>query len=149
MKPSEIVGNFLKAIEGNDFKTAESLTSNDFIVEGVGPSKLSRTEFLNVHRALNTGLPDFSFNHRIVKESGDQVDVKVRLSGTHKRDMQAPLPGLSTIKSTNRQVRMPEENVYVTVKNNKITKVRLEQIPGGGLPGILKQIGVELHEPAL
>jgi predicted ester cyclase len=149
MKPSEIVVNFFKAIEGNDFKTAESLASNDFVVEGVGPSNLSLTDFLNVHRALNSGLPDFSFNHKIVKESGDQIDAKVRLTGTHKKDMQAPIPGLSTIKATNKQVRMPEENVYATVKNNKITKVRVQQTPGGGLPGLLKQIGVELHEPAL
>jgi hypothetical protein len=118
------------------------------VVEGVGPSTLNRTEFLNVHRSLNTGLPDFSFNHRIVKESGEQVEVKVRLTGTHKKDMHPPIPGLGTIKATNKQVRMPEENVSVTVKNNKITKVLLQQVPGGGLPGLLKQIGVDVHEHA-
>jgi hypothetical protein len=149
MKPSEIVGNFINAIESNDFKTAENLTSNDFVVEGVGPSKFTRTEFLNLHRALNNGLPDFSFNHKIVKESGDQVDIRIRLTGTHKRDMQPPIPGISTIKATNKQIKMPEENVHLTVKNNKITRLRLEQIPGGGIAGLLKQIGVELHEPAL
>ena len=148
MKASEVINEFLSAIEKNDFKKAESYTSNDFVVEGVGPTNLNRTEFLNVHRSLNTGLPDFSFNHKIVKETGDQVDLKVKLTGTHKRDMQAPIPGLGTIKATNKNVRMPEENITATIKNDKITKIRVQQVSGGGLPGLLKQIGVDLHEHA-
>ena len=148
MKASEVVKDFLTAIEKNDFKKAESLTSNDFSVEGVGPTNLNSSEFLGVHRALNTGLPDFSFNHKIISETTDQVNVSVRLTGTHKRDMNAPIPGLGTIKATNKQVRMPEENVRITVKNNKIAKVHVQEAPGGGLPGLLKQIGVDIHQHA-
>jgi hypothetical protein len=146
MKPSEVVIEFLTAIETNNFKKAESLASDDFVIEGVGPTNFNRTEFLNVHRALNTGLPDFRFNHKIVKETGDQIEVTVQLSGTHKKDMQAPIPGLGTIKATNKQVRMPEEHVTVTIRNNKISKLRLQEVPGGGLAGLLKQIGVDVHE---
>ena len=148
MKASEVVRDFFTAIEKNDFKKAESYASKNCIVEGVGPTNLNITEFLGVHRALNTGLPDFSFNHKIEKETTDQVDVKVRLTGTHKKDMQAPIPGLGTIKATNKQVKMPEEKVSVTVKNDKITNIRLQEVPNGGLTGLLKQIGVDIHQHA-
>jgi hypothetical protein len=148
MKASEVVKDFLTAIEKNDFKKAESLASKSCMVEGVGPTNLNITEFLGVHRALNTGLPDFRFNHKITKETTDQVDVTVRLTGTHKKDMDAPIPGIGTIKATNKQVRMPEESVHFTVKNDKITNMRLQVVPEGGLPGLLKQIGVDIHQHA-
>ena len=87
MKASEVVKEFLTNIEKNDFKKAENLTAKNFVVEGVGPTSLNITEFLGVHRALNTGLPDFRFNHKIERETTDQVNVTVQLSGTHKNDM--------------------------------------------------------------
>ncbi|MCX6150403.1 MAG: ester cyclase [Ignavibacteriales bacterium] len=148
MKPSEIVNEFMTAIEKNDFKKAESLVSNDMVVEGITPTPLNSTEFLGTHRALNSGLPDFRFNHKIIKETPDNVDITVRLTGTHSKDMMPPIPGLGTIRATNKQVKMPEEKIGIKVKNNKITKVNLQSVPGGGLPGLLKQIGVDIHAHA-
>ena len=39
---------------------------------------------------------------------------------------------------------MPEEKVTFTFNNNKIINVNVEKVQGGGIPGLLKQLGVEV-----
>jgi hypothetical protein len=144
MEQNKIVESFFKAIEKSDFTTAESLVSNNFKVTGVGPDALGIKEFLGVHRAFNTGMPDFKFNYKIGNIRNNIVETKVKLTGTHFKDMPSPAPGFPTIPATNKTLRMPEEAVTFTIKDNKIENLQLETIPGGGLPGVLKQLGVEI-----
>lgn len=144
MKPSDVVSAFMRAVEADDFETASKYISDNFVMEGVGPTPLGKNEFLGAHRAFNTGLPDFAFNEKIIRETGNDVEVKVQLTGHHTKDMQPPIPGLGVIKATNNHVKMPEETLSATVKDDKISRVRLQQVPGGGLPGVLKQIGVDI-----
>jgi hypothetical protein len=144
MDQDKIVENFFNAIEKNDFTTAESLLTPTFKVTGVGPEPLGAKEFLGLHRAFNTGMPDFKFNYRIGNVSKNIVETKVKLTGTHTKEMTAPLPGLHNIPATNKNLRMPEEKVRIILKDNKIDGVQLEQTPGGGVPGVLKQLGIEM-----
>jgi hypothetical protein len=144
MGNTKIVEEFFQSIEKNDFTKAESLLSKDFKVTGVAPVPLGAKEFLGVHRAFGIGMPDFKFNYKIESEQNNIVNSKVKLTGTHTKEMPSPIPGLSNIPATNKTVRMPEEPVTIILKDNKISILHLEQVPGGGLPGVLKQIGVEL-----
>ena len=144
MKAGKIVEEFLTAIENNDFTKADNFLSKNFKVTGVSPEPLGSNEFLGVHRAFNKGMPDFRFNHRVVEESGDRVFVRVQLTGTHTNTIPSPIPGVKDVPATNKQVKMPEEQVEFTVKDNKITKLNLKHVQDGGLIGILKQLGVEL-----
>jgi hypothetical protein len=146
MEQNKIVESFFKAIEKSDFTAAESLVSNNCKITGVGPDGLGIKEFLGVHRAFNTGMPDFKFNYKIGNVKNNVVETKVKLTGTHFKEMPAPIPGLHNIPATNKLLRMPEEKVTFTIKDNKIERVNLEQVPGGGLPGVLKQLGVEMPQ---
>ena len=89
-------------------------------------------------------MPDFKFNYKIGDVRDNIVETKVKLTGTHFKDMPAPAPGLHTIPATNKTLKMPEERVTFTIKDNKIDKLHLESVPGGGLPGVLKQLGVTM-----
>ena len=144
MGQEKIVENFFNAIEKNDFKAAEGLLSKDFKVTGVGPAPLGPKEYLGVHWAFNKGMPDFKFNYVIGSVKNNVVDTRVSLTGTHTKEMPAPIPGLHNIPPTNVNLKMPEEHVTFTVKDNKIESLHLAQVPNGGLPGLLKQLGVEL-----
>ncbi|MEJ2635584.1 MAG: ester cyclase [Calditrichia bacterium] len=148
MKASEVVSKLISAIESEDYSAAEKLINKSGAVTGVGPNPISLDEFLNVHRALSSGLPDFRFNHKIITEDGNRVMATVHLTGTHSREMKAPLPGMRNIPATNRQVKMPEEHIQIWVDKDKISKIELEKVEGGGLPGILKQLGVEMPKQA-
>lgn len=144
MENDKIVESFFQAIEKNDFAKAESLVTNNFKVTGVGPEPLGVKEYLGVHRAFNSGMPDFRFNYKIGNVSKNIVETKVRLTGTHLKEITAPIPGLHNIPATNKTLRMPEEKVRFTIKDNKIESLHLESVPGGGLPGVLAQLGVEM-----
>jgi hypothetical protein len=144
MEQNKIVEGFFNSIEKNDFTGAEGYLSKSFKVSGVGPELLGAKEFLGVHRAFNTGMPDFKFNYKITTVKDNIVETKVKLTGTHFKDMPAPAPWLNKIPATNRTLRMPEERVTFTIKDNKIEKLHLENTPGGGLMGVLKQLGAEI-----
>jgi len=144
MENEKIAESFFNAIEKNDFTTAESYLSNNFKITGVGPEPLGAKEFLGVHRAFNKGMPDFKFNYKIGSVSKNIVETKVKLTGTHFKDMPSPAPGFPNIPATNKTLRMPEEKVRFTFKDNKIEALHIESVPGGGLPGVLKQLGVEI-----
>lgn len=149
MNPSEVVNACFSAIEKKDFTKADKLMSDRMEVNGVSPRPLSKKEFLNVHRALSSGMPDFKFHHKIFEEEGNRIGIKVRITGTHTKEMTAPIPGIKNIPATGKAVSMPEEEAYLTVKDGKIIRMELEKVPGGGLPGILKQIGAKIPEPAI
>ena len=144
MENEKIAESFFNAIEKNDFTTAESYLSNNFKITGVGPEPLGAKEFLGVHRAFNKGMPDFKFNYKIGSVGKNIVETKVKLTGTHFKDMPSPAPGFPNIPATNKTLRMPEEKVRFTFKDNKIEALHIESVPGGGLPGVLKQLGVEI-----
>ncbi len=144
MEQNKIVENFFTAIEKNDFTAAESYLSNTFKVTGVAPTPLSAKEFLGVHKAFNKGIPDFRFNYKIENAKDNVVESKVKLSGTHTKELPAPIPGIKNIPPTNKFLNMPEERATFTFKDNKIENLHLEKVPNGGLPGVLKQLGVEI-----
>ncbi|MDR3609114.1 MAG: ester cyclase [Ignavibacteriaceae bacterium] len=144
MENTKIVEELFQSIEKNDFTRAESLLSKDFKITGIGPEGLGAKEFLGVHKAFNKGMPDFKFNYKIGSESQNIVEAKVKLTGTHTKEMPGPIPGIHTIPATNKSLRMPEEKVKVTLKDGKIVNLYVENVPGGGVPGILKQLGVEI-----
>jgi hypothetical protein len=52
--------------------------------------------------------------------------------------------GLPKIPATGKTIRLPEEQARCTVEKGKIIRVEIEANPEGGVPGILKQLGVEM-----
>ena len=40
-----------------------------------------------------------------------------------------------------RKLKNPVERIAITVRNGKVTEWTVEQVPGGGLAGVLGQLG--------
>ncbi|MDP4194598.1 MAG: hypothetical protein Q8940_06095 [Bacteroidota bacterium] len=144
MKPTDIVEEFLISVEEGNFTRAEGLVSDDFQVSGVAPEPLGIREYLSVHRALNKGLSNFRFNYEIMKEKSGVVNVKIQIMGKHTDEMPSPIPGIKPIAATDIAVKMPVEHIQFNVRDQKITKMHLDHVQGGGLPGLLHQLGVEM-----
>ncbi|MGE5682921.1 MAG: hypothetical protein ACM34K_18795 [Bacillota bacterium] len=144
MKPTDIVEEFMICIEENNFTRAEELASNDFQVTGMTPEPQGIREYFSIHRALNKGLSNFRFNYEIMKEKSGIVDVKIQIMGRHTEEMPSPLHGIKPIPPTDIAVKMPVEHLQFTVRDQKITRLHVDHVQGGGLPGILHQLGVEM-----
>ena len=144
MENSKIVEEALSAMERNDFAKAESYISKDMKVTGVIPQPLGGNEFIGTMKALVTGIPDWKFNYKIGSESKNMVETKLRITGTHTKELPSPMPGVNKIAATNKAIKMPEEKVTFTLNNGKIVNIKVEKVEGGGIPGLLKLLGVEV-----
>lgn len=52
--------------------------------------------------------------------------------------------GLPPIPETNKSVSLPKEHWEYVIKDNTIATIRVEQVAGGGIAGILQQLGVDI-----
>jgi len=145
-KGSDIVLECLHALEEKDFDRAGKYLANDFTFSGPTPKAIDSKEFLEVHRQLFQAIPDWRFNFNVVKEDDKEVTGRVHITGTHTRALTLPMmPNLGTVQATGKRISLPEEKVRINVKGNKISRFTVESVPGGGVMGILQQIGVDAH----
>ena len=148
-KGSDIVLEYLHAIEEKDFDKASRYLSNDFTFSGPTPKPLGGKENIEVHRQLLTAIPDWRFNFNVINEDQNEVTGRVHVTGTHTRDLTLPMvPNLGTVHATGKRISLPEEKVRIKLKGNKITSFHVDVPKSGGLMGILAQIGVDVHELA-
>lgn len=142
MNAIETVQAVLGAIEASEWQRARSLLADDFTFGGAVPQPIGPDAWLGIHRAMSEAMPDFSFNASGFQDENGTVSVQVHPSGTQTRDMQVPLPGLARIPATGKRVALPVEPVRATVRGEKIATMTVTEVPGGGVPGMLAQLGV-------
>ncbi len=73
---------------------------------------------------------------------GDVVKISAELKGTHSGVLDLSPLGLGMTPATNKSFATPLEHGKVTVKGDKVTSWFVEPIEGGGLMGILGQLGI-------
>jgi predicted ester cyclase len=139
---ADIVKKGLRAWEAKDAAAMGSLLSEDFVLTGPVPQPLNKHEFIGFMQAIMTAFPDFKFNEGAVEEHGGHYVVKSRISGTHTGTL--TLPGMPPVPATGKKVHLPEEPQTYTVTNGKVSKIQVADVPGGGVPGLLAQIGVQM-----
>jgi predicted ester cyclase len=142
MSNLDLARKALHAFSSGDVTTVTSLITDDFQFLGVTPQPLGTQEYLGFMHAVTTAFPDFTFNETGAEESGDAVTIKHHITGTHTGSLN--LPGMPPIPATGKKVTLPEEKSHFTFKDGKIAKYLGEPAPNGGLPGMLKQLGVQL-----
>jgi predicted ester cyclase len=144
MSAMDIVKAGLAAVEANDFKKLEGLLADDMVFAGPVPEPVGKREFVGLQSLLLAAMPNWKFNAKDFKENGDVVTVTLQITGTHTAELSLPMPGMPKIPATGMKVSLPGEATTFTVKNGKITRLDVASTPGGGVPGILSQLGVPM-----
>jgi hypothetical protein len=144
MNHSETAKALLSAIEKEEWAQAASYLTSDFTLSGPVPEPISGEAWLGLHKAFAAGLSHFSFNYQPGAETGQQVHGKVQLTANHTGELRLPMPGIPAIPATGKHVSLPAEAVTFTFHNGKVANLQVEQVAGGGLPGMLKQLGVAM-----
>lgn len=142
MNAQEITKQVLRAIEDQDWESAQALLANDFTFSGAVPQPISGPEWLGVHRALANAMPDIRFNYVATGGEDGTAQGTVTLTGTNTGELALPIPGLPRVPATGRKIANPKERVWVKARGNKLINYEVEQLPDGGVLGILKQMGV-------
>ena len=144
MNQTETVEALLGAIEREEWAEAASYLTSDFTFSGAVPQPMSGQEWLGIHQAFAAALSNFSFNYQPGAEAGQQVQITVQLGGKNTGDLRLPVPGIPVIPATGKQVSLPREPLTFTFRDGKVADLHVEQIDGGGLPGMLQQLGFAL-----
>ncbi len=87
--------------------------------------------------------PDIDYNARTVSVEGDVIRTTSRLTGTHTADLDLTPMGMGVIPATGKSFSNPTENGAMKVEGGKVVSWEIERTEGGGLAGILAQIGVK------
>jgi hypothetical protein len=146
IKPTakDTVRAWVDAMDLGDVRTAMSMLAPDAQIIGPAPKPLTRDEFSAMHQALARAFPDWTFHASDYRQTGDEVTVQFDITGTQTGDLMLPLPGIPTIRATSLKIHQPTEQPTFTVKNGVITRLKMPQVPGGGVMGVLTQLGVTI-----
>jgi len=138
MTPTDVITRIDKEISGGDLAKAGDYMANDFRFVGVGPEALGKDQTLGVWATLRAALPDFNHNLGNLREAGSIVYATVEVTGTHSGTLSVPHG--PTLPATGRHLQNPVERIAITVKNDKVSEWAVENVPGGGIAGIIGQL---------
>ena len=143
MKPTEIVQTFITALQAGDMDMAAQHMMDDFVFEGWTPQALNKGEFLALQSELHAAMPDYAFNLSNMREQNGVVRALMQIMGTQTHPLNLPMFGIR-VPYTGVSVILPQEHVEFVPEDDKVARMRVESVPGGGLAGLLQQIGAQL-----
>jgi hypothetical protein len=147
---TDIVTTFMEALEIKEFDTANAYLSDTFQYIGSTPKPLNKQQYIRYSSELAEGMPNLSYNFHDVQEvedelgEGNRMRAAIQITGTHTNAFQVIPLGLPLIPETNKSVSLPEEHWEYLIKDNTIATIDVEQVAGGGIAGILQQLGVDI-----
>lgn len=146
MKAQEIVKKAFADIENGTIDA--SIYTDDMVFKGPVPVPMNRDAYIGLLKNITTGLPDFNFHARDFTVRGDVVKVTIGITGTQTKTLPALMPGMSDVPATNKRIVLPEEHLSVKVRGDKISECVADAVPGGGVMGMLAQLGVQMKKAA-
>jgi hypothetical protein len=139
MDPKAVFQLYTAALDRGDFKTVAAFVHDDFRLEGAGLDGIGRKEFIAAMKAQMDAFPDYSENPTDFREEGDVVHFVAHVTGTQKGAL--VLPGMKPVAPTNRRIRLPPEPAWILMRDDKLLVYHVEKVAGGGIGGILGQLG--------
>lgn len=131
-------------LEARDSKGFQSLMADDFVAKG--PTlELTKQQVLSYLQIMFTAFPNHSFDFADFKESGDSIQCTSSETGTHTGVLDLNPLGISvSLPPTGKSFKMPKGVITFRVAEDKLTYYGEEAVKGGGLAGLLEQLGVKL-----
>lgn len=144
MDTRELAEAFMEAFQAGDFDTAASYLSDDFRFSGPVPQPISGPEWMGMSAAMKAAFPDLNYNFQVVSVKGNVVKTRTQLSGTHTGNLDLSGMGMGVIPASGVSFNNPVEEGEATIRGGQMTSLHIHSVAGGGLAGILAQIGVEM-----
>ena len=144
MNKKETTRAIYKALESGNPESVGKYASDDFVFSGPIPEPINFEKWVGLQKQVRTAFPDWSFNLSDVQETENGTRTTLQITGTHTGDLDLSALGLPVVKATGKSVKLPVEHVDITFKGDKVSKFHGDVPAGGGLPGIFKQLGVEM-----
>ncbi len=145
-----IVYDFMQTLEAHEFTRGADYLADSMIFTGFTPAPLTKKHFINVMSGLAEGFPNLMYNFHATEESaetteGTLVSGTVQMIGSQINSFKLPALGIGPIPQMGVSISLPQEYWEFRVKNNLIAGIWVERKPGGGIEGLLNQLGI--HDP--
>lgn len=148
MKAKNIVKTLMTALQSGDLEVAASLLCDDFVLQGWTLEPLGKSGLLAMQSELLNAMPDFSYGLSELKQRNGRVSALIHVCGTHSSDLALPMVGVELIPATGLAIDLPQVHTAYQLEDGRVKAMVVEAVPGGGLGGLLQQIGAELPVPA-
>jgi hypothetical protein len=142
MNQREIVQALLDSVQRGDFEKANSLLSNEYQFSGPVPEPINAETWLAIHKNLKKAFPNLDYHFHVDGAEGDVTKISAELKGTHSGELDLGTLGLGVTPASNKSFAIPREHGKVTCKGDKVVSWVMDRIEGGGLMGILSQLGI-------
>jgi hypothetical protein len=142
MSTQKVAEDFVAAWQAGDADTLTALAADGFTFSGAVPEPLPLQPIIGLILTLKDAFPDIQYNAKIQRVEGNVVHLTPHLTGAHTGDLDLTAMGLGVIPATGKSINLPEETARITVEGDKVVNYHVDPIPGGGLPGILAQLGI-------
>lgn len=146
---SETVAIFMENLEAGAFERAAAFLSDDFTFIGLTPQVLNKSSFIQLMSELKEGIPGLAFHFRVagkedLQEMGVRVVGEVQMSGHQVNALNLYQLTLPIIPQRGRSFSLPVERWKFELREDKIRLIRAEPTPGGGIPGLVHQLGSDI-----
>jgi len=144
MSNLEVAKRFANLLESRDVNRLQVLLADDFSAKG-GTLELAKQQALGYLQIFFTAFPDHRFGFTDFDEKGDLVYCTGQETGTHNGVLDLkPLGMPVSLPPTGKSFNLPKSTFTFRVAGDKVTYFSEETVKGGGLAGILEQLGVKL-----
>jgi hypothetical protein len=143
MNTQKVAEAFAAAWQAGDADTLTILATDNFTFSGAVPEPLPLNAVIGLILTLKKAFPDLQYNATIQRVEGNIAHLTPHLTGTHTGDLDLTAMGLGIIPPSGKSINLPEETAQITVEGGKVVNYYVVPTPGGGLLGILTQLGVE------
>ena len=146
MTPEQVVRDFLTTFETKGAAAATPYLADNSTVNVVNPPiQGGRDLFIGLGALLKEALPDYKWGVQQMTTQGNNVTVTARWTGTQTGPfkLSAFMPGMPDVPASGKKVSVPDKFIF-TVSGDKISGLKIDSGPNGGLPDMLKQLGVQL-----
>ena len=145
INPREIVQALLNSVQRGDFQKAKFLVSKDCQFSGPVPELIEREAWMGMHKNLKKTCPNLDYHFHVDRVdglNGHLVKISAELKGTQSGVLDLSPVGLGVSPATDKSFATPREHVRVTIRDSKVASWVVEPTEGGGLMGILGQLGL-------
>ena len=143
MATQAIAEQFKTIYQTLKFGKLSELFSDDFIAHGTHlPAPMNQAQFMGFLHILTEGCSDMNFNPQISDVDDTTFKLTWQLNGTHSGVLKLSVIGLQDFAPTHRSFALPEDTYVVTLEGDKITKITISPVEGGGIQGTLRQVGL-------
>jgi hypothetical protein len=144
MSNLEVAKRATGLLESRNVKGLQALMADDFVAKG--PTlELTKQQVLGYLQIMFTAFPDHQFGFADFEEKGDSIYCTSSETGTHTGVLDLNPLGMSvSLPPTGKSFKLPKCIITFRVAGDKLTYYSEEAVKGGGLAGILEQLGVKL-----